>query len=184
MSNSNKKDSDEKEVIKKEEKIDLRISTIEKELFKEEAKKRTMNLSEFIMSTMRLEIRGKQRAAGPIVDNALLQQIIERLEKLEKLVSTGNLKLNTIADAADFDFRDIEKITHVEFICKLLQLKEFKKKTQEEILRSILEKYPDMGPIIEPSPNKLYTPLDLAIRRLEKEGSLRISSQGNFNWED
>ncbi len=184
MSKQNKKDSDEKEVIKKEEKIDLRISSREKELFREEARKREMNLTEFILSTMRLEVRGKQRAAGSGVDNLMLQQIIERLEKLEKLVQTGNLKIDTLSDAAEFDVSDNEKITHVEFLYKLLQLKEFRKKTQEEILKSIIEKYPDMKSVIEPTPDKLYTPLDLAIRRIEKEGLVKISTNGNFHWKD
>ena len=182
MSHENKKDSKQRKKYK-DDKIELRISATEKEIFKEEAEKRNMDLSSFILTTMRMEIRGARKKGTSIGDySPQLQQLQEKIEELEKSILLGNQKIDHLQDTIQLSEKELQNIAEIDQVHRLLQIKQFQKKTREEILQEIIAIYPELRFKLESSPGKLYTPLDQALQKLEREGKIRINTRGNITW--
>lgn len=183
MTNSNKDISTVK-IIRKEGKIEFRISTSEKEILSNEAQKRNMTLSEFILTTLRKEILlGKVKEDFSSGATGDFSEVIKRIDLLEKSLH-ANLQenLETIKEMSAEYREDLLMYNTRDTIYWMLQQQQFQMKTHREIKDLLLLKDPALKEFLEETPRRMFTALDLALEKLQGEGKVILSDRGKIKW--
>ncbi len=182
MSNSNKEVSND-EIIKKDARIEFRINAVEKEIFEEEAKKKKMTLSEYIIATIRGDILKKELIAEIAPGKGDYSDVLKRIDQLEKSLSQNLTENLDLLKEISSEYReDLLMHNSRDKIYWMLQQQRFQKKTHSEIKDVLIQEDPTLKDYLEESPRRLFTALDLALEKLAKEGSLMLTDRGKIQW--
>ena len=157
----------------KEDNIHIRISTTEKEKFRELGKKEGLDLSGYFLTAAREKAYRKdfpqEISSG---DNSVL---IKRIDQLEKMVLQSSQEIMSILEATTSDEKeDLLMHAAMEKIYWILQQEQYQRDTREELKLLLQELDQKLTEYLEESPTRLFSALDLALEQLEKDKKIKI----------
>ena len=156
----------------KDTQLHIRISTTEKEKFRELAEKEGMDLSTYFLTAAReKKLKLELRSAAPGETGKLL----ERMDQLEKQVMRSNKDLLVaLQEVTPGEREELLLAAATDKVYWMLQQEQFQEETKEEVKIKLLQIDPRLVECLEESNSQLFTALDLALERLEKEEKVKI----------